>query len=235
MTSQTPDERAQPPEVPQFEHTDLTPLERPAKAWKSEIPNIVVNPDGRIQLSTTAVDRLGTARDRLQAVRLYHDDSKRYLVIERAGVGEPNALRAFPVGRKENRWPQVHVTRAAQALRDLGVFERARYLLTPDPDRKWLVADLLAPLPVVPGEPLEQIRPLLEQWVRQRRPGEPVGRRDFWHDLQKLATDAGWQSRLLQRQLEGYLRAHRDELAKDLGLELVEADGSLRGVVVRQK
>lgn len=223
------------PEAPSLRPSALIPITRQPKAAASKVPSIVVNPDGRIQLNTAAVRQLGSAEDRPQVLRLYTDPSKRYLVIQRAEPADPHAIRMFPVGRKDDRWPQVHVARAASVIRQLGLVERVRYNLAWDAKNHWLVADLKEPLPIVPGMPIDQIRPLLEEWVKSASTGEPVPRREFHRQIQQIATRTGRRAALLQRQLAGYVTLHRAELARELGLEATIADGTLRSVVVRRK
>jgi len=228
-----PSAEAQPPDL---RRSDLVELTREPKAQPTGIPGMLVAPDGRIQLNTAAMDKLGTARDRPRAIRLYTDRDRRYLIIQRADAADPHAIRLFPVGRKEERWPQVHVARAATIMRELGLLDRARYTLTWEKRRGWFVADLKRPEPVAPGVPTDQIGPLLEEWAKGATPDRSMTRREFWSQVQKVARER-FQRRtpLLQRQLAAYVHRHRDELAAKLGLEIVEGGGSPTYILRRRR
>lgn len=216
-----------PAELPDLRKSDLVELTREPKAQPTGAAGMLVAPDGRIQLNTEAMRHLGTAEDRPRAVRLYTTRDKRYLVIQRADPTDPHVIRLFPVGRKESRWPHVHVARAAAIMRDLGVVDRVRYTLTWVKERRWFVADLERPEPVAPGVPTDQIRPLLEEWAKGATPDHSMTRREFWSQVQKIARDRlQRRTPLLQRQLAAYVHRHREQLASELGLEVQEGGGS---------
>jgi hypothetical protein len=238
VAARTPDDTSPsaPADLPDLRRLELVELTREPKAQPTGIPGMLVAPDGRIQLNTEAMRRLGTATDRPRAIRLYTDRNRRYLIIQRADPADAHAIRLFPVGRKEERWPQVHVARAATIMRELGLLDRARYTLTWDKRRGWLVADLKRPEPVAPGVPTDQIRPLLEEWAKQATPDHAMTRREFWSQVQKIARERfRRRTPLLQRQLAAYLHRHREELARDLGLEIVEGGGSPTYILRRRR
>lgn len=214
--------RASTTEPPDIRRSELVALPREAKAQPTGTPSMLVNPDGRIQLNTAAMDRLGTPEDRPRAIRLYGTRDERYLVLERAEPDDPHAIRLFPVGRREDRWPMVHVARAAPLLRLLGITNRARYTLMWDPRRRWFVADLTRPEPVAPGAPRDEIRELLELWAaRPDTPREhPLSRRELYRQVVQAAQSAHRQPRLLQRQLAAYIQRHAETLRQELGLEV---------------
>ncbi len=231
----------------------LQPLARRAKDLATRQPRLFVHPDGRLQFNTYAMQLLELTgpptapKSRPEAIRLYlcgAEPGKRgLLLIERAEKDDPNAIRLFPVGRRGERWPQVHVARGASILRqDLQIAVRARYTLkkgtVQDDGRRVLVADLDNPEPVSPGMPTDELYNLLEAWVQSGEApfDKPLTRRKFYQHLMEFAKRHRFKISLLQKQLSDYLFLHADLLREKLGLEVqTRAGGSPKYVLRRKK
>ncbi len=209
------------------EHLEALPRPGRPRETSRQPANLLFHPDGRIQISTDVIEWLWPqspfpnrvpgsvhlkllvkwSRDRRQAEKL---------VLVPAGENEPDALAASPVGRREVRWPVVYVMRAAQIMRHIGIYGYARYrayrtelLKGGRKIGRAVVVDLT-------GAPLEgrkdDILACLQEWARQATPGEVVPKGRFMAEIKGIAQRLGVF--VSKRELESYVRTHRDELAK---------------------
>ncbi len=213
------------------------------------MPIITAYPDGRIQFNTRAMRLLrwtGPITNEEppppEAVKMYiyrpEPSGKGYLVIERAAKDDPESIRLFPVGRKSERWPLVHVARAASILRrDLRIAIRARYRIeVAELDgRLVLVADLNAPEPVEPGLPTDELYNLLRMWVNSDEVvrGKPLTRRELYRHVVEFAKRRGINIPILQKQLSDYIFAHSDILRKELGIDIQTRAGGSPKYIIR--
>ena len=190
-------------------------------------PNVRIHPDGRIQISSGAVLALWPANPRggesypgPLRVALYARGSDE-LVIAPAAENDPEAFVASPVGRREIRWPVVYVVRAAQFMRELGIYGVARYRAHPVPLRM-PDGQRLRAIRVPLREPIEGRRDdvlvCLREWKAQAQPGEPVKRDEFLKQLAEVARRLG--TVITRRQLEDYVRSHKNQI-RQLGIRFV--------------
>lgn len=209
-------------------------LSRSSKQPTRQPPNLLFHPDGRIQISTGAVEWLwpsnpaaGESGDEEDAypttlrVRLFakwpRDGGRRAerLVVIPASRDEEGALVANPVGRKEVRWPLVYVVRAARFVRQLGIYGHVRYLAELVKFRRSdgtevpaLAVDLSSP---VEGSP-DQLMDCILEWKRQAPAGQPVPRKQFLEQIKQVAGRIGVP--IVQRHLEAYVRENRAALRR---------------------
>lgn len=229
-------------EVEILDERDLLPLWRTGEGRRVRQPaNLLFHPDGRIQISTQAVEWLWGKENPF----LKEDERKKpdegipkalylrmfvqgrpggppeRLVLVEAEQGGKGVITANPVGRREVRWPVVYVARAARFVRQLGIFGHVRYAVHQarlGKGRKKvraIVADLTA-------KPMEgsrdDVHSCLEEWRSRAQPGTTVNREEFIKTLKDIAKERGVP--LTRRQVEEYVRLHYDSLRRK-GLKFV--------------
>lgn len=229
MTAQKQEPKPEPKPEPKQEPTDQ-PVQlrrsslvaiRPEPRFALKKANIVLNPDGRIQLNTIAMDSLGTKKNPAKAIRLFMDTSRRYLVVQRAEPDHPDALRIFPVGRQSDQWPQVHVARSARLAREIGIEERTRIILEFDEKQRWWVADTQDATPLGPSSGGPTVEAILSSWVKTAKVNAPMRPREFYRGVCEIARRMNRRPPLLLRQVLLYMENHSEELAQKHGLKVL--------------
>jgi hypothetical protein len=221
--------------------TTLTLLARPPKGGYP--PNVLIHPDGRIQLNVGVVqfiwgrgnphakrDEKGREVPTVPGtlyLRMYARGSTRpgaradSLVLVRAERGEPGAITANPVGRRDVHWPVVYVARAAAIMRALGIYGQvrlpAREITVETEDGRVVQAALVDLRNPMEGS-LDDVGRCLRIWLEGAKPGQVVSRDEFLAQLREVASKEGVP--LLRRQVEDYVIVHRDDLFR-MGLEFV--------------
>jgi hypothetical protein len=229
------DQEEGPVEILDFDK--LRPLKRAGEGRRVRQPaNLLFHPDGRIQISSQAVEWLW-GKDNPFLTETEGEKSPDYgipkalylrmfvqgrpggpperLVFVEAEKGGEGTITANPVGRREIRWPVVYVARAARFVRELGIFGHVRYAVRQarvtkgGKEIRAIVADLT-------GRPMEGRRDdvygCLEDWRERAQPGVPVSRDEFIRELKGIAKERGVP--LTRRQVEEYVRLHYDSLRR---------------------
>jgi hypothetical protein len=243
---------------------ELVPLNRPSERRVKYEANVLFHPDGRVQLSTDVVQMLwgksnphakkreqefgdeeaDTAREEGRSEQLYlrmfakgpvgGRRPAEELILVAAEKGEPGAIVAGPVGRKEIRWPKVYVFRAAPFIRRLGIYGhvrcRARRVKLGLEDGRAVDAvavDLRSP---IEGS-TDDVRECLQEWMERAEPGKGVPRKEFLDELKAIAAKKGVP--ITRRQVEDYVRSHRASL-RQMGLEFVLSGKTTFKEVIRR-
>ena len=223
---------------PVLDETGFQDLHRVSRKVVRQPANVLFHPDGRIQINSEAIEWLwpeSPHKDRSGEptvpgplrVRLFakwpkgRNRAAEQLVVVAADLEDPNALVASPVGRREVRWPVVYVVRAAQFMRELGIYGHVRYeadkvffRLQSGRQARALRVDLRKPVEGRADDILECLR----EWKAQAQPGEPVKRDEFLKQLAEVARRLG--TVITRRQLEDYVRSHKNQI-RQLGIRFV--------------
>ena len=188
--------------------------------------NVLFTPDGRMQLSSGAMQELwgehGPFKDReagplrVRLMAKFDGDVPRVLLIAQAPEGGDDTIAIGPVGRKEVRWPVVYVARAASIVRQLGIYGRVRYpvrkVKVRMPDGKSadaLEVDLSAK--PMSGSP-NQLRDWLLAWRDQASPGRKYTRDELVEWVRKQASREGVPP--TPRMVDQYVRTHLQQLER---------------------